>query len=123
MVCLIIWPLGLIAIIIYHRKLQNVKLLTSKWTFAIWLSLFFPKLSDPFLTNFGKLLYLFVFLFVLFGVDTFVLPGDEYKTISSLGKKCWILSAVAAVALSTFLIRFRPEKEKASHNQRMNQTG
>ena len=55
-VCLIIWPLGLIAIIIYHRKLQNVKLLTSKWTFAIWLSLFFPKLSDPFLTNLRPLI-------------------------------------------------------------------
>ncbi len=107
----VIWIAGLCALIVYHRQLK-VAILSIEWIIKIWFSLFFPKFSDPVVTIIGKVHYFILFSLLLMGVESLVTPVDIVAKVSPLGKKCWVVSLIVAVAVSTIINRYRPDKNK-----------
>lgn len=110
--CLVIWPVAILALIAYSKTLSEVRFLSAQWQFEMWLALFFPRRDDPLLTNFKKLLWLLVCGLSFFGLDTFVFPNDELEAISFRGKVLWIVSLLIAGILSVFI---QSSKRKKHH--------
>lgn len=106
----LLWIAALCAVIVYHRQLK-LAILSFEWNIRIWFSLFFPKSSDPVVTNIGKMHWLILCLLWLFGVDSLVTPIHISSNVSSLGKRCWVISLVVAVALSVVIIKYRSDKK------------
>ncbi len=123
--CAIIWPLAIFAIIIYYGQLRKEEVIPPAdlkfflfpffnpiVLIALWLALFFPRMNDPIITNFGKLHFLFVFIFFSFGIDTMILNSDNYQGVSDLGRMCWICSFTIALLLSITIRVFQYKRNK-----------
>ena len=67
----VLWISALSAVIVYHRQ-TKIALFSFEWNLSLWSSLFFPKFSDPVVTNIGKIHWLILCLLALFGVDSLV---------------------------------------------------
>jgi hypothetical protein len=104
-----LWIAALSAVIVYNRK-KKIALFSFEWNIGLWSSLFFPKFSDPVVTNIGKIHWLILCILALFGVDSLVTPIHDISNVSNFGKKCWVLSFIVAILLSEVLIKYRQDK-------------
>ena len=102
----LLWMAALCAAIVYHRRLKTATM-SVEWIVKIWASLFFPKNSDPMVTNIGKIHWLILCILALFGVDALVTPIHIQMSSSPFEKSCWVLSFSIAVTATFVCTKYR----------------